>query len=156
STSSGATRAMSSARRAAASARSDEFSSGAEMRRSRMPVRSTIHSSDVSTSVSSSRFVSTRVGTYMPVPVIVAPRTVSGRGDMVRLDLLPDVLLDALLDEPHERADRAAERARAAAAVADEAHAVDAEQRRRAVLLPVDLRLEPAQRRHEQQRAGAR
>jgi hypothetical protein len=39
-------------------------------RRSRMPVRSTIHSSVVSTYCSRSLFVKTRSGTYTPRPVI--------------------------------------------------------------------------------------
>ena len=44
-------------------------SCGAAMRRSRMPVRVTIHSSDVSTTRSSSALVRTRSGAYMPQPV---------------------------------------------------------------------------------------
>ena len=43
-------------------------SSSRAIRRSRMPVRSTIHSSFVSTSVESSSFVSTRSGTWQPEP----------------------------------------------------------------------------------------
>ena len=39
-------------------------------RRSRIPVRSRIHSSDVSTSAASSSFVTTRSGTWQPRPVI--------------------------------------------------------------------------------------
>src|SRR2546422_7282883 len=109
------------------------------MRRSRIPVRSRIHSSEVSTRRSSSWFVTTRSGTYMPVPTMVAPRIGSGCGDMVRLDLLANVLVDAVLDEARQGPDRAAERLRPTAAVTDEAHTVDAEQRQRAVLLPVDL-----------------
>src|SRR5215813_9808789 len=117
-----------------------------------MPVRSTIHSSEVSTSFVRSWFVSTRSGTYMPVPVIVVPRIMSGRRIMVRLDLLADVLVHALLDERGERVDRAPERARPARAVADEAHAVDTQQRRGAVLLPVDLRPQPVERPAHEQR----
>src|SRR5262245_32712865 len=145
--------AISSARWHAISARSLEACSGAAMRRSRMPVRSTIHSSDVSTSRSRSWFVSTRSGTYMPVPVIVVPRMPSSRRVMVRLDLLADVLVHALLHERGERVDRAPECAWAARAVADEADAVDAEQRRRAVLLPVDARAQPVERALHEQRA---
>ena len=44
--------------------------SGAATRRSRIPVRATIHSSDVSTSFASSSFVTTRSGTEEPSPVI--------------------------------------------------------------------------------------
>src|SRR5215510_4923472 len=151
STSFASTFASSSARWHAISARSLEACSGEAMRRSRMPVRSTIQSSDVSTSFSRSWFVSTRSGTYMPVPVMVVPRMPSGRRVMVRLDLLADVLVDALLDERGDRVDRAPERARSARAVADEADAVDAEQRRGAVLLPVDARAQARERAlHEQ------
>src|SRR5437867_5689092 len=107
------------------------------MRRSRMPVRSRIHSSEVSTMCSRSRFVSTRSGTYIPVPVMVAPRIPSGRRIMVGSDLLSDVLVHPLLHEPDQRADRAADRARTARPVPDEAYAVDAQQGRGAELLPV-------------------
>src|SRR3989442_1553035 len=123
---------MASARVAAITARSDEAWSGAEIRRSRIPLRSRIHSSEVSTIFSRSALESTRSGTYMPVPTMVAPRAGSGRGDTVRLDLFPDVLVDPLLDEAGEGADRAPERPRLAASVADEAHPVDAEERGRA------------------------
>ena len=54
--------ACDSAVRAAGRARSVSACSGAAIRRSRMPVRSMIHSSEVSTSVESSSFVSTRSG----------------------------------------------------------------------------------------------
>src|SRR6187431_1140747 len=47
-------------------------SSSAAMRRSRMPVRLTIHSSEVSTIVDSSSLVMTRDGAYIPQPVISA------------------------------------------------------------------------------------
>ena len=62
--------ACASASRAAGSARSESASSGAAIRRSRMPVRSTIHSFDVSTNCASSSFVTTRSGTLHPSPVI--------------------------------------------------------------------------------------
>ena len=55
--------AISSARRHAGSERSDIASSGPTIRRSRMPVRSRIHSSEVSTCAASSSFVTTRSGT---------------------------------------------------------------------------------------------
>ncbi len=64
------TPALASASRAAGSAMSVSASSGAAKRRSRMPVRSTIHSSEVSTIVESSAFVITRSGTCTPRPVI--------------------------------------------------------------------------------------
>src|SRR5881396_602281 len=70
STSEPASPASSSASCAAGSARSESASSGAAIRRSRIPVRSTIHSSEVSISVESSSFVITRSGTCAPRPVI--------------------------------------------------------------------------------------
>jgi len=54
--------AASSAGRAAATARSEVNSPSAAMRRSRMPVRSTIHSSLVSSRAARSALVSTRAG----------------------------------------------------------------------------------------------
>src|SRR5690349_13682306 len=147
--------AMARARCAAKRDRSEEACSGAPIRRSRMPVRSRIHSSEVSTMRSKSWFVSTRSGTYMPVPVMVAPRVVSSRAVMVRLDLLANVLVDLVLDELDQGADGAAIGADAARPVADEAHAVDAQERGRPVLLPVDALLDPAQRGPHEERAGA-
>src|SRR5881628_664656 len=125
--------------------RSDDAWSGRAIRRSTMPVRSRIHSSEVSTIRSKSALVSTRSGTYMPVPTMVAPRIASGRRIMIRLDLLTDMLVDALIDEADQGADRAPVRAHSAAPVADEADAVHAQQGRCAVLLPVDPLLDPAQ-----------
>src|SRR5437773_9532317 len=141
---------------AAMSARSDEAWSGLAMRRSTMPVRSRIHSSEVSTMRSKSALVSTRSGTYMPVPTMVAPRIASGRRIMIRLDLFPDVLVDPLFDEADQESDRAPVRAHPAAPVADEADAVHAQQGRRAVLLPVDPLLDPAQGGPQEQCPGAR
>ena len=51
---------------------------GAATRRSRMPVRVRIHSSDVSTMRSRSALLSTRSGTYEPQPVM---RTLRGGPD---------------------------------------------------------------------------
>ena len=68
--SAGSTPACASAARAAGSAMSDSASSSRAMRRSRIPVRTTIHSSVVSTSLDSSSFVITRSGTLAPMPVI--------------------------------------------------------------------------------------
>ena len=69
--------ACSSALRAAGSEMSDSASSGPATRRSWMPVRATIHSSDVSTIFASSLFVSTRSGTAAPRPVIETWRPVA-------------------------------------------------------------------------------
>ena len=68
--SAGGTPACSRASLHAGSAMSESASSCAAIRRSRMPVRVTIHSSDVSTSVDSSSFVRTRSGTWQPRPLI--------------------------------------------------------------------------------------
>ena len=68
-----ATPASSSDSLAAGSARSERASSGAAIRRSRMPVRSMIHSSEVSIIVESSSLVMTRSGTCAPRPVIETP-----------------------------------------------------------------------------------
>jgi hypothetical protein len=59
----GSTPAISTARRAAGRQMSDSASSGAAIRRSRMPVRSRIHSSEVSTTLARSSFVNTWSGT---------------------------------------------------------------------------------------------
>ena len=64
----GSAPAISSARRAAGRQMSVSASSSAAIRRSRMPVRSTIHSSFVSTSFDRSSFVSTRSGTWHAEP----------------------------------------------------------------------------------------
>ena len=71
STSLPSTPACASASRAAGSATSDSASSFDAIRRSRIPVRSKIHSSDVSTYCASSSFVTMRSGTLQPRPVIV-------------------------------------------------------------------------------------
>ena len=52
--------------------RSENFSPGDTIRRSRIPVRDVIHSSDVSTSFSRSAFERTFFGTAAPVPTIMA------------------------------------------------------------------------------------
>jgi hypothetical protein len=55
-------------------AMSDAASSGPDILRSFMPVRSTIHSSDVSIILSRSALVRMRSGTCMPVPARIACR----------------------------------------------------------------------------------
>jgi hypothetical protein len=74
STSAASTPARSSAERAAGRARSLAASSSAAIRRSLIPVRSVIHSSDVSTICSRSAFVRTRSGTCAPIPVMPTGR----------------------------------------------------------------------------------
>jgi len=66
----GSTSATSSARRAAAKPREAVVSSSPAMRRSRMPVRSRIQVSDVSTMASRSWLVSTRSGSALPQPTM--------------------------------------------------------------------------------------
>src|SRR2546425_961604 len=61
-----------SAASAARVANCDMYSSSFAMRRSRMPVRDVIHSSDVSTILSRSAFVRTRAGRDEPVPRMIA------------------------------------------------------------------------------------
>src|ERR1044072_5768688 len=148
--------AMSRALSAAATAMSDEAWSSLMIRRSMMPVRPPIHPSHVSTIRAKSSLVRTRSGTYMPVPEMVAPRMELSRADMVGENLLANVLVHPLFHETRERADRAPKRLGAARAVADEAHTVHSQERRGPVLLPVDLGLEPAQRRQHEHRPQAR
>src|SRR5262245_46471157 len=155
STSEGSNHAISSARRAATTARSDEASPAATMRRSWMPVRSRIHSSDVSTIFSRSKLVITPSGTCIPVPTMVAPRTSSG-GFTVRLDFFPNVLVHALLHERDHGTNRTPNRLGPTAAVTDEAHPVHAEQRGRRMLLPVELPHQAAQGGPHQQGAQRR
>ena len=68
------TPAWASASRQAGSATSESASSSAAMWRCRMPVRSTIQASEVSTNVASSSFVTIRSGTLQPSPVIETGR----------------------------------------------------------------------------------
>ena len=90
---------------AAFAARSLVNSPSAAMRRSRMPVREVIHSSEVSTIFSSSALVSTLSGRYLPVPMMetvrlgrcVRVRGWSG-GVMVNLDGLDDVRVHLVAD----------------------------------------------------------
>src|ERR1022692_3535983 len=69
------TPAISIARRAALAARSEVNSFAAAMRRSLMPVRVVIHSSEVSTIFSRSALVRIFSGTYEPTPVMEQERT---------------------------------------------------------------------------------
>ena len=74
------------ARLAAMAASVAVVSCGAATRRSRIPVRVTIHSSEVSTSRSRSALESTPIGAYIPHPVILALR---GCIAAVSLSLVP-------------------------------------------------------------------
>ena len=70
SSSAGSTPASSSAFRAASTQRSEFAVPGSAMWRARIPVRSVIHASLVSTSFSRSRLVNTFGGAYIPSPTI--------------------------------------------------------------------------------------
>ena len=90
------------------------------MRRSRMPVRVTIHSSDVSTIFSNSALVRIRSGTYEPVPMIETVRFgLSKRGlrgcdrVIVLFDFRHDMRIDLLLDAFRRHADGILDRQRA-------------------------------------------
>src|SRR5688572_22169205 len=145
--------AASSALRAASVAMSELSTPDSIMRRSRMPVRVTIHSSEVSTIFSRSAFDNTRSGRKLPVPAMVAPRVALGMGGSQEVE---DVRVHLLLDEGRGRADRAADGARRRAAVADEDDAVDAEQRRAAVLGVVELLLQALEGGPHEERAELR
>ncbi len=77
--SSGASPAVWIARSAATAAMDAVVSFAAATRRSRMPVRVTIHSSEVSTIRSRSALVSTWAGAYRPQPVSLTERCRRGR-----------------------------------------------------------------------------
>src|SRR5262245_15349675 len=79
--SSGLSLAAASARFPASKAMSDVASPSAAYRRSLIPVRWTIHSSEVSTIFSNQAFGTTRAGTYEPVPAMpTRTREVIGGG----------------------------------------------------------------------------
>src|SRR6266850_1921401 len=82
------------ARSAACVARSEVNSFAAQMRRSLMPVRVVIHSSEVSTFFSSSALVSTLTGTYDPTPAIeqVRPWKLNLARGLRNLGLADDVI----------------------------------------------------------------
>src|SRR3546814_6634343 len=73
------TPAASSALLAATAARVEVVSPSPAMRRLRMPVRSTIHSSDVSTINASSELVISRSGRQLPVPTMTDRRSAINR-----------------------------------------------------------------------------
>src|SRR2546425_7587475 len=107
--SSSRTPACSIARRAASVPMSDVHIQSGAMRRSLIPVRVTIHSSVVSTIFSRSALVSTRSGTYEPVPTMWTDLV--GRFDLglrncglmdpviELLDFFDDVFVELALDK---------------------------------------------------------
>src|SRR4051812_26930636 len=133
--------AFSSALCAAFAAMSLVHSPSAAMRRSPMPVRERIHSSDVSTIFSNSAFVRMRSGRYEPVPIIETvrlgrSRRVRGRGSgwlgllvMIALHLLDKVWIKLVADHFRRGAQGVLDGQRRGAAVGDNGDAIDAEQR---------------------------
>src|SRR3989441_5845435 len=148
------------ARRAASVARAEAGVSGSEIRRSLIPVRVVIHSSEVSTIFSKSLFVRTRSGVQEPTPTMwtsragsIMPASRSGpscglRGELVQI--LADVVRHARLGAPGRGTDRVLDRARVRAAVRDDACPVHAQKRRPADLGVVHPPLQPPKRRLEQ------
>src|SRR4051812_39918430 len=133
--------AFSSAFCAALAAMSLVHSSSAAMRRSLMPVRERIHSSEVSTIFSNSALVRTRSGKYEPVPMMETVRLgrcvrVRGLGSgwlmllvMISLHLLDKAWIEVVADHLGRGAQGVFDRQRRGAAMRDDGDAVDAEQR---------------------------
>src|SRR5262245_21878111 len=126
-----------------------------------MPVRVTIHSSDVSTVFSSSALLSTVSGTAAPVPAITALRIFSflpsggsdrqprfGFGE--RSDLLCDLLVHPAVDELPREPDGVLDRLRRGPSVADDHALARPEQRGTSVFSVVDALLESAEGRPHQ------
>src|SRR5438445_11618570 len=105
------------------------------IRRSWMPVRVTIQSFVVSTRCSRSKFVNTRSGTWLPTPRI--PATWSAVGGLPldegrgagRVGNLPgNSFNDSMLTRLSRRADGVRDGAGVGAPMADDAHAIDAQE----------------------------
>src|SRR5579862_4808867 len=156
-----------SASTAAPYARSEVAVSGPAMWRSRIPVCDSIHASVVETEAASSALASTRSGTHRPMPTIVDP---------LRTRLLPGLDCGESLGErqlrqachvgpdrvDHARADRfggqtdgVAHRSGFGTSVAHDADAVDAQQRRAAVLGVVEPQRERFEARARERDAEA-
>src|SRR6267378_1235199 len=145
------------ARRAASVASAEAGVSGSEIRRSLIPVRVVIHSSEVSTIFSKSLFVRTRSGVQEPTPTMWTSRaglimptsraeaSCGLRGQLVQI--LADEVGHARLGAPRRGADRVLDRARVAAAVRDDAGPVHAQKRRPTDLGVVHPPLQPSNRR---------
>src|SRR5437870_1301598 len=118
------------------------------MRRSLIPVRVKIQSSVVSTIFSRSAFVSTRSGTYEPVPTMWTDLVCRfdrglrscGLLELVieTFDVLDDVFVEVTLDEFGRDADGVFDGLGRAGAVRLDANAVDTEQHRAAVRVRVE------------------
>src|SRR6266542_3498874 len=185
STSFGSSFASSSASFDARSARSEVASPSAITRRSRIPVRSTIHWSFVSTSFSRSAFVRIFSGANEPVPTMrerigilrwsgavggaagaggiwgggaVACGDSGGLGEerLGRRDRLGDLVGEVRAGGVARATDRVLDRERVGAAVADDAHAVHAHERRAPHLAPVHALLHSLERRPREQAADLR
>ena len=161
-------RAFRQASRAASVARSLAASDGSRMCRSRMPVRSTIQASEVSTIlrevVVGQHPRGDRRGRYRRCGCAItrSPPPKRGAGgapshrNAWRADRRGQLLAEADLREAVGDADGVLHRHRVRAAVADERDAVDPEQRRAAVLRVVHAPTQPLERPGHQRRAELR
>src|SRR5205814_4355013 len=146
STSSGLTFACSSACNAAFAAIALVSSSLEAMRRSLMPVRVVIHSSEVSTIRDRSALVRRFSGTQLPVPTIETVRRAlpeSGRGFergcrfMITADFLDDMRVELMFNRLGRHPERVLDCERGARTVRDDANSVYAEERAAAVVFVV-------------------
>src|SRR5437667_8211300 len=158
-----------SAASAARVANCDMYSSSCAMRRSRIPVREMIHSSEVSTILSRSAFVSTRAGREEPVPRIIArlsPRVIETPQLDIAAGVDPvadaaarrhseDFVVDAIVHPvPHEilgHAHGVLDGPHGRPAVADDRRGPHAEKGHPPVFGVVDLLAEVAKRRARQE-----
>src|SRR5690606_34926665 len=124
--------ASASARRAASEARSLVAWSAAAMRRSLMPVRVVIHSSEVSTIFERSSLVRTFSGMKLPVPMMLEAQKGCWLGVGMDEEVLGDggldVRVDLLGDGVAGHADGVFHGVGAGAAVGDDGDAVETEQ----------------------------
>src|SRR3954452_4543711 len=149
--------ACSSARRAAPKARSDVSSPSAAIRRSEMPVRCRIHSSEVSSRSASSLLVTIRSGRYPPQPTIwernimpgPSPRAVTAPPSAAAVGLrhlietrefVPDLLHEPVHLEVDRDADRIGKTKRIGRAVALHRNSGQAEEHRAVITARVDAR----------------
>src|SRR6266850_4315900 len=157
-----------SAASAARVANCDMYSSSCAMRRSRIPVREMIHSSEVSTILSRSAFVRTRAGRDEPVPRIMArlsPRVIESphpgvgpgrerrplRASRRHLEnLVVDAVVHAVLDELLRHAHGVLDGAHRRSAVADDGGRPHPQERHAAVLGVIHLLAEVAEGRPRQ------
>src|SRR2546422_3747558 len=146
----------------------DMYSSSAAMRRSRMPVRVAIQSSEVSTIFSRSAFVRTRSGRADPVPLMTArlsprviepphPQVRSGRKRRALIagrrhpeNLVVDAIIHAVPHELLRHAHGVLDGAHRRPSVADDGRRPDSQERHAAIFGIVDLLAEIAEGRSRQ------